>query len=226
MANNINKFEYLQLMTMDRQQTFKYEEWEASRKMADEMFTVIPGLSENFDLDLITMGNGECFHTCVHQQLRRKDIQHDLSKKNKELSKNSDIRAFKSKIGRFMNSNKHCVVNTMRADFQIFMEGTSWDDYWNSKNLLRKEFWADEVFIRATAWFLKLDIVIHQNIPGLTEKVISGNIDSENIPCDGPKLHIGYLVDRHYQSLIPKKKDSVMWPLLDDSDQEWLQEWP
>ena len=218
MAEDSGGFQDMELMVMDRMQTFKYDEWEASREMAEEMLAVIPGLKENFYLDQITMGNGECFHTSVHQQLRRTDIQNDLSKRNRQLSRNSDMRAFKSIIGRFMNTNNHTVVKTMKEEFQIFMEGTSWDKYWSSKNLLRKEFWADEVFIRATAWFLKLDIVIHQNVPGAPEKVISGNIDNDSIPCDGPKLHIGYLIDKHYQSLIPRK-GSAKQPVVEESDE-------
>ena len=205
MAEESGGFEDMQLMVMDHSQTYNYDEWKASREMAEEMLRTIPGLREKFDLDQITKGNGECFHTSVHQQLRRPDVQNDLSRKNKQLSRNSDMRAFKSLIGRFMNNNKHPVVKTMKDDFQIFMQGTSWDQYWSVKNLLRKEFWADEVFVRATAWFLKLDIVIHQNVLGAPKKVISGNIEDESIPCDGPKLHIGYLIDKHYQSLIPRK---------------------
>ena len=103
-----------------------------------------------------------------------------------------------------MINSKYPIVNNMKEDFEIFMEGTSWDQYWSSKNLLRKEFWADEVFVRATAWFLKLDIVLHQDVHGLPEKIISGNIENENVPCEGPRLHIGYLLNRHYQSILPR----------------------
>ena len=208
MAEESDGFAEMQLMVMDLSQTFQYEEWKVSRDMAEEMFRTIPGLKDNFRLDLITMGNGECFHTAVHQQLRRPDVQDALSSRNKQLSRNSDMRAFKSVVRRFMLKTKHPVVETMKKDFHIFMEGMSWDQYWSPQNLFRKEVWADEVFLRSTAWFLQLDIVLHQNVSGYPEKTISGNIDNDAAPCNGPKLHLGYLLNRHYQSVIPKSDDS------------------
>ena len=174
-------YEDFQLMVMEYHQTFNHDEWKASREMADEMMETIPGLSNNFQLDDVTFGDGQCFHTAVHQQLRRSEVQSSLPSKYKKLSRNSDMKAFKSTIRRFMINNKHPVVKALRDDFQIFMDGMTWDEYWSSKNLFKKEFWADEVFVRATAWFLKLDIVIHQNVPGQPEKMISGNIDNDTI---------------------------------------------
>ena len=197
-------FADLQLMVMDHAATFYHEDWKVSRELAEEMFRTIPGLSDKFKLDQITMGNGECFHTAVHQQLRRPDIQNKLSQRNKQLSKNSDMKAFKFTVRRFMLKIKNPVVETMKEDFQIFMEGMSWEEYWSTKNLMRKECWADEVFLRATAWLLQLDIVLHQNVPGSYEKVISGNINDDANTSNGPQLHLGYLLNRHYQSIIPR----------------------
>ena len=62
--------------------------------------------------------------------------------------------------------------------------------------------WSHIIIYRA-AWFLQLDIVIHQDIPGNPVTTISGNIDDETEPCNGSQLHIGYLNGRHYQSLLP-----------------------
>ena len=146
MAEQSGGFLDMQLMVMDHFQTFKHPEWKVSRELAEEMLLTIPGLSDKFDLDQITMGNGECFHIAVHQQLRRPDVQIKLSPKNKQLSRNSDMKAFKSLVSRFMLKNKHPVVESIKEDFNIFMEGMSWDQYWSLKNLSRKTFWADEVF--------------------------------------------------------------------------------
>ena len=204
MAEDSGGIQDMELMVMDHSLTFMHEEWKVSRELAEEMFRTIPGLHDNYQLDQITMGDGQCFHTSVHQQLRRPEVQNNLSPRNKQLSRNSDMKAFKSVVRRFMMKNKHPVVDRMKEDFEIFMQGVSWDNYWCNKNLLRKEFWADEVFLRSTAWFLQLDIVLHQNVPGYPEKTISGNIEDENVPCNGPKLHLGYLLNRHYQSIIPR----------------------
>ena len=159
MEEDSGGFADMQLMVMEYKQTFKHEDWRISRELAEEMCRTIPHLNDEFELDQITMGNGECFHTAVHQQLRRPNVQNDLSPRNKQLSKNSDMKAFKSTVRRFMIKNNHPNVLRIKEDFEIFMGGMSWETYWSSKNLLRKEFWADELFLRATAWFLKLDIV-------------------------------------------------------------------
>ena len=210
MAEDSGGSQDMKLMVMNHSQTFKHEEWKISRKLAEEMMRDIPGLKDKFQLDQITMGNGECFHTAVHQQLRRPDVQNSLSQRNKQLSRNADMKAFKSTVRRFMLKNNHPNVLKMKEDFENFMEGRTWDSYWSPKTLFRKEFWADEVFLRATAWFLQLDIVIHQNVPGCPEKIISGNINDESLSSSGPKLHVGYLLNRHYQSLIPKVLSEVV----------------
>ena len=55
--NNIEDFK---LMVMDYHKTSKFDEWKASREMADEMMRTIPGLKHDFKLDQITLGNGAC----------------------------------------------------------------------------------------------------------------------------------------------------------------------
>ena len=46
--NDIGDFK---LMVMDYQETFKHDEWKASRELADEMMETIPGLRKDFKLD-------------------------------------------------------------------------------------------------------------------------------------------------------------------------------
>ena len=69
--------------------------------------------------------------------------------------------------------------------------------------MLKSGIWADELFIRGTAYFLNMDIVIHQNRDPVINR-ISGNMDNEIIPCKNPVLHVGYLANLHYQSIIPR----------------------
>ena len=80
-----------------------------------------------------------------------------------------------------------------------------WKDYWSYKYMLKSGIWADEIFIRGTAFFLNMDIEIHQNKHPRIER-ISGNMDDLNIPCDNPVLHVGYLSNLHYQSIIPRSQ--------------------
>ena len=102
--NNIEDFK---LMVMDYQETFKFDEWRASREMADEMMRTIPGLADNFKLDQITLGNGACFFTAAIQQLRRPEVNERLTPIHRQLCKSADPRAFKSMVRRFILKNKH-----------------------------------------------------------------------------------------------------------------------
>ena len=116
MAEESGGFVDMELMVMDHSETLKYEDWKVSRELAEEMFRTIPGLNDQFKLDQITMGDGQCFHTSLHQQLRRPDVQNVLSPKNKKLSRNSDMRAFKTIVRSFMINNKHPVVKNVNDD--------------------------------------------------------------------------------------------------------------
>ena len=60
---------------MDYEETFgQGKDWENSRLWADEMMRDIPRLKEEFKLDQITLGDGQCFMTSCIQQLRRPDV--------------------------------------------------------------------------------------------------------------------------------------------------------
>ena len=159
--NDIGDFK---LMVMDYQETFKHDEWKASRELAEEMMETIPGLRQNFKLDQITLGNGACFFTAILQQLRRPEINEELQPKLRQLCK-ADIRTFKSLVRRFILKSNHSVVETLKEDFENFSDNRmSWEHYWSAKHIMKQTTWADEMFLRATAWFLQIDIVIHQNI--------------------------------------------------------------
>merc|ERR1711963_764104 len=168
------------------------------------MMRTIPGLQTEFKLDQITLGDGACFYTAAIQQLRRPEVHERLSTLNRTLCKSADPRSFKSMVRRFILKCRHQVVEDIKTNFANFMDGMSWDQYWSIKYIMRPDVWVDEVFLRATAWFLQLDIVIHQNIPTCPVKIISGNIDDERTPINGPQLHLAYLLNRHYQSVLPR----------------------
>ena len=67
---------------MKYEETFRHgEDWKNSRMLADEMMRKIPALMEEFVLDQITLGDGQCFMTAVIQQLRRPEVNCRLSPK-------------------------------------------------------------------------------------------------------------------------------------------------
>ena len=63
---------------MNYKDTFQFDDWKASRECAEEMMRTIPSLKEDFELDEITLGDGQCFSTSCLQQLRRPDVNNYL----------------------------------------------------------------------------------------------------------------------------------------------------
>ena len=78
------------------------------------------------------------------------------------------------------------------------------------------EFWADDIFLKATALYLNLDIRIIwagdsnrqrvTTIDGLFFQVAEGETR--------PTLYLGYIVDQHYQSLLPVMENRYLPPGL------------
>ena len=106
---------------MDYEETFKYDkEWKASRSAAEEMMRDIPGLKEEFMLDQITLGDGQCFMTAMIQQMRRPDVNSSLSADQQKHAWIMDPRAFKFQVRKFMNGNPHPKIQDLRKDFKTF----------------------------------------------------------------------------------------------------------
>ena len=197
---------------MDYNETLNNDEqWKSSRLCAEEMMKDIQGLKEEFILDQITLGDGQCFSTAMIQQMRRPDVNSSLSQNLQKCAWIMDPRALKFQVRRFMNGNPHQKIQDLRKDFKI-LTGLPWEEFWSTRHIMKKDTWADHVFIQSTAWYLQKDIVIHQNIPSQPEVIISGNIDDENQPCRHPQVHVGYLFRRHYQSILPRSENNVQRP--------------
>ena len=170
---------------MQYEETFRHgEDWKNSRMLADEMMRKIPALMEEFVLDQITLGDGQCFMTAVIQQLRRPEVNCRLSPKWQSMSRHLDPRSFKFQVKRFMNSSDHPRVQFLKSNIQNFT-GMSWADYWSSKYMMKKTTWADHVFIQSSAWCLQMDIVIHQDLQSKPVETVSGNMNNEKLPCHG-----------------------------------------
>ena len=84
------------MLWMDYMETFGIgEDWTNSRLLADEMMRTIEGLKEEYGLDQITLGDGQCFMTSVIQQIRRPEVNCRLSSKWQSLSRHLDPKCFK-----------------------------------------------------------------------------------------------------------------------------------
>ena len=77
--------------------------------------------------------------------------------------------------------------------------------------------WADDIFVQATAWYLGLNLRIIYAGAGTQGQTVT-TIDGNFSPVAGgerrPLLHLGYIVNEHYQSLLPVVEDDYMPPCL------------
>ena len=90
---------------MDFSETFKHDEdWKSSRNAAEEMMRDIPRLKEEFMLDQITLGDGQCFMTAMVQQMRRPEVNSTLPPDLQKYAWIMDPRAFKFQVRKFMKN--------------------------------------------------------------------------------------------------------------------------
>ena len=78
-----------------------------------------------------------------------------------------------------------------------------------------EKYWADDIFLQATAWYLNLPIrIIYAGDD--TGGRIAATTDGDFFPpIDGeqrPLLYLGYIVNEHYQSLLPVVEDDYVPP--------------
>ena len=120
-------------------------------------------------------------------------------------------------VFQFLSTTTHPLKETWKQNFEN-MTGMKWQHYWSYKYMLRSGIWADEIFIRGTAYYLNMDIVIHQNRDPVIER-ISGNMENENIPCANPELHVGYLFSLHYQSILPRSQVNRNFKIKEENEE-------
>merc|ERR1712020_683698 len=77
--------------------------------------------------------------------------------------------------------------------------------------------WADNIFVQATAWYLNLDLRIiyaGANTEGQTVTTTDGNFSPVGGSEQRPLLYLGYIINEHYQSLLPAVEDDYVPPCL------------
>ena len=199
---NKEKWGELNIMRLEKTYYSNDKDWHKARGWALQMMDSIRGLREEFVLDFITKGDGNCFPTAILQQIRRPDvIQNQRSHDPINLLMKTQA-GLRRSVFEFLTRSTHPLIHSWKQNFKNITD-MEWKDYWSYKYMLKSGIWADEIFIRGTAFFLNMDIVIHQNKHPRTER-ISGNLDDLNIPCNNPVLHVGYLSNLHYQSIVPR----------------------
>ena len=123
---------------MNYEETFgQGKDWENSRLWADEMMRDIPGLKEEFKLDQVTLGDGQCFMTSCIQQLRRPDVNSCLMPRLRQHVKFMDPWAFKIHVRIFMQRCQHQKVKDLKVDWKSFT-GLTFETYWSINHIMKK----------------------------------------------------------------------------------------
>ena len=175
-------------------------------KIANEIMKTVNRLGMLYKLDALTEGRGNCFPLAVIAQCRRKEIFCKLERRLQTLIKVGDPTQFRYALRNFALKSDTMVVKNFRKSYDQVVapiDNRCWTQYWDL--MTRNYEWVDSIFIQVTAWFINHDI----RIIGTTARVgepfitISGNLSSENHPCNGSPLILGCKSNVHYQSLLP-----------------------
>ena len=122
------------------------------------------------------------------------------------------------------------------SQLNMHLEGRmrrSWRQYWTDMQRHGQEerYWADDIFLQATALYLNMDLRIiwaGDNTIGQVATTVDGLFYQVAQGESRPLLYLGYIVNEHYQSLLPVVEDDYMpsclaQPAVDNALQKALQ---
>jgi len=162
-----------------------------------------------FKIDKLTRGNGSCWMISVFQQCKRPEINLYLQDDIKALVDKMDTNGLRNTVCDFMLTSNHPKVKTFKERYKKLDESElPWDELWGKgrKGMRNSTVWADQNFMQATAWLLRVDIKILNSVSknGMINYLkYSGNLEEENVPSIVPPMTIGYRTNCHFQSLLP-----------------------
>ena len=161
-------------------------------------------------LDSQTPAEGNCFSHAVIQQCQRAVVREELQRQGRTVTNFMDL---KRDVRQFvLDRQQHPRIKAMKANYeqkqgQLAREEKptrGWSTYW--EDMLKDGEWADDSFVQATAFYLSLDICLVIADSATNTQLyqpMSGDIETGEVgSLQGPALLIGYISDRHYQSLL------------------------
>ena len=194
----------------------------------EQLKLAILKVQERLVLDAPTPGLGNCCSCAFVQQCQRPPVKLFLQSRGLTIN---HFMQLKKNVAEFIHANSnHPKVQNLRTNFDVsqlnmhherdamgrVMRGRSWGQYWrdmqedaeNQQGRDWSDFWGDDIWLQAAAWYLNMDVHIicaGANTGGRNVKVIDGNWFP--VAGDKPRLYLGYIVDEHYQSLLPLIED-------------------
>ena len=179
----------------------------------------IDGKQPPLKLDAETAGDGSCFSHATCQQCERPGVKLYLQSRGIRIR---DIFHLKQQVREFVerNSQSEKILNLKRnfmlsRKIPMHLLSRSWTQYW--EEMQKRKTWADDVFLWCTAFFLKVDLRIifaGAETEGQADTVVSGKFTEDDVE-DLPVLYYGYVVDLHYQSLIPVEEAPITLKCLE-----------
>ena len=201
--------------------------------MVDLIRLAILGHQPPLKLDELTPGEGNCFSEAIVQQCRRPPIKLYLQSRKIVIS---DMLDLKAKVANFVDENRTAKkLQDLRVNFEVSQltmrnEGRrarTWREYW--ADMKRSGPWADDHFIQCTAWYLNVSlsiIYVGSETEGRTITTIDGEFSPSAPGERQPVMYLGYIVNAHYQSLLPQVEELPEWlapPAIDNTLQRTLQ---
>ena len=177
--------------------------------LEEQLMIAIQGGETPLMLDRPTLGDGNCWSRATVQQCQRAPIKLYLQSRGLTITNFMQLKAL---IYQFVKANSQTgKIMDMKTNFDLKqlnmheedLPSRSWAEYW--ADMQTSGPWADDTFIQATAWFLRVDLRIiyvepdDMTLGGIT--TIAG--DFEPSAQERPVLYYAYLVNYHYQSLLP-----------------------
>ena len=184
--------------------------------MIDLIRLAILGHQPPLKLDQLTPGEGNCFSHGIVQQCQRAPVKIYLQSRGVSIS---DFMQLKRNVDQFVQTNcKTKKLQDLRINFLVSqrnmhyegLQARTWKQYW--ADMKRSGPWADDIFVQCTAWYLGVDLCIiyaGSETGGRTSTTILGDFS----PAAGerrPVLYLGYVVNNHYQSLLPQVEDNTV----------------
>ena len=161
-------------------------------------------------LDYDTPGDGNCFSHAVVQQGQRASVRKYLERQGKTITTfmqlKKDVRQFVLRESRLPS------VMGLKASFEqkqgvLAQQGKStrgWSTYW--EDMVKNGTWADDIFVQATSLYLNLDIFLVIADSATYDRPVTP-IESGDASPGRPILLIGYISDKHYQSLLLQEEE-------------------
>ena len=194
----------------------------------------IVGHQPPLKLDELTPGFGNCFSEAIVQQCRRWTIKLYLQSRGVTIS---NMMQLKANVAQFVHTHRMTKkMQDLRINFEVSqqnmrfegLEPRTWTQYWD--DMKRSGPWADDVFVQCTAWYLQVKlriIYVGSETEGRRILDIDGDFSS-TLGEAQPVMYLGYIVNNHYQSLLPQVEDNAVpaflsSPVIDNTLRDVLQ---